>query len=161
MSLVASGYAAAQNTDEFYSVAVTGGNIVSAGVALGTKTNSLGKLSAANTTWTSVSGSQVTQLVGYVDGGTPGTNDYILFNDSQGTNLPVSPNCGNITASWDAVNGIGTLMAARSPQDRRTLGRLIGDFLRDLWRHVKDPDTGLWVPRPAGALYSPTIILGK
>ena len=157
VALVSSGYSPVQNTDEFYSVAVSGGNIVSAGVTLGTKTNSLGQLSAANTTWSAVTGSQVTQLVGYVAGGSPGTNDYILFNDSVGTNLPVTPNGGNITATWDAVNGIGTLMAALRPQDRRTLGRLLGDFLRDLWTHIKDPDTGLWVPQPAGTLYTPTI----
>jgi hypothetical protein len=160
VALVSSGYSAAPSTDEFYSVAVSGGNIVSAGVTLGSKTNVLGLLSAANTTWTSVTGSQVTQLVGYVAGGSPGTNDYILFNDSVGTNLPVTPNGGNITASWDAVNGIGTLMAALSPKDRRTLGQLLGDFMRDLWTHVKDPDTGLWVPQPVGALCEPTIILG-
>ena len=73
VALVSSGYSAAQNTDEFYSVAVSGGNIVSAGVTLGSKTNVLGLLSAANTTWSTVSGSQVTQLVGYVAGGSPGT----------------------------------------------------------------------------------------
>ena len=160
VALVSSGYSAAQNTDEFYSVAVSGGNIVSAGVTLGSKTNVLGLLSAANTTWSTVSGSQVTQLVGYVAGGSPGTNDYILFNDSVGTNLPVTPNGGNITATWDAVNGIGTLMAALSPADRRNLGKLVGDFFRDLWSHVKDPDAGLWVPQPAGSLYAPTITLG-
>jgi len=132
---------------------------VSAGVTLGTKTNVLGLLSAANSTWSSVSGSQVTQLVGYVAGGSPGTNDYILFNDSVGTNLPVTPNGGNITATWDAVNGIGTLMAALGPMEGG-FGRLLGDFLRDLWSHVKDPDTGLWVPQPAGSLAAPLITLG-
>ena len=74
VALIAAGYAPSQNSDQFYSVAVSGGNIVSAGVALGTKTNSLGLLSAANTTWSSVAGSQVTQLVIYV-GGTAGSGD--------------------------------------------------------------------------------------
>ena len=128
VALVSSGYSAAQNTDEFYSVAVSGGNIVSAGVTLASKTNVLGLLSAANTTWSSVSGSQVTQLVGYVAGGSPGTNDYILFNDSVGTNLPVTPNGGNITASWDPTNGIGTLMVALDPRERSALGRLWNRF---------------------------------
>jgi hypothetical protein len=159
VALVSSGYTAAATTDEFYSVAVSGGNIVAAGQTLGTKTNVLGLLSAANSTWSTVTGSQVTQLVGYVNG-SAGTTDYILFNDSVGSNLPVTPNGGNITATWDAVNGIGTLMAALSPQDRRTLGNLLGDFLRDLWTHVKNPETGLWVPQPVCSLASPLITLG-
>jgi len=129
VALCSAGYAAAQNTDEFFSVAVSGGNIVSAGVTLGTKTNSLGKLSAANSTWTSVSGSQVTQLVGYVGGGSPGTNDYILFNLSVGTNLPVTPNGGNITATWDPTNGIGTLFAGLSEGDRAGLIERIRDWI--------------------------------
>lgn len=142
VALVSAGYGAVQNTDEFFSVAVTGGNIVSAGVTLASKTNVLGLLSAANTTWTSVSGSQVTQLVGYVAGGSPGTNDYILFNDSVGTNLPVTPNGGNITASWDAVNGIGTLMAALDPRERGVLQKLRDAFR---WRKTRD----LWLPEPS------------
>ena len=149
VALVAAGYAAAQNTDEFYSTAVSGGNIVSAGVTLGTKTNALGKLSAANTTWTSVSGSQVTQLVGYVAGGSPGTNDYILFNLSVGTNLPVTPNGGNITASWDATNGIGTLMERLRDQDRWGLGKL-WEWLNDVAKIParRDERSGLWLPEP-------------
>ena len=150
VALVSSGYSAAQNTDEFYSVAVSGGNIVSAGVTLASKTNVLGLLSAANTTWSSVSGSQVTQLVGYVAGGSPGTNDYILFNDSVGTNLPVTPNGGNITASWDPTNGIGTLMVALDPRERSALGRL--------WNRFK------WNRSPGGVLVpslgEPVISLG-
>ena len=145
VGLVSSGYSASQNTDEFYSVAVSGGNIVSAGVTLGTKTNVLGLLSAANSTWSSVTGSQVTQLVGYVAGGSPGTNDYILFNDSVGTNLPVTPNGGNITASWDVVNGIGTLMVAIKHGDR-SAWRKLRDWLG--WTQRQDEKSGLWLPEP-------------
>lgn len=141
VALVSSSYSASQNTDEFYSVAVTSG-IVSAGVTLTSKTNVLGLMSAANTTWTSVSGSQVTQLVGYVAGGSPGTNDFILFNLSTGTNLPVTPNGGNITASWDATYGIGTLMAALDPRERSALEKL-----RDMFRWRKTRD--LWLPEPS------------
>jgi hypothetical protein len=140
VALCSSGYAASQNSDQYFSVAVSGGNIVSAGVTLTSKTNVLGLLSAANTTWSSVTGSQVTQLVGYVNG-TPGSTDYILFNDSSGTNLPVTPNGGNITASWDVVNGIGTLMAALDPRERSALQKL-----RDMFRWRKPGD--LWLPDP-------------
>ena len=154
VALCSSGYSAVQNTDEFFSTAVSGGNIVSAGVTLGTKTNVLGLLSAANTTWSSVSGSQVTQLVGYVAGGSPGTNDYILFNDSVGTNLPVTPNGGNITATWDAVNGIGTLMAALDPRDRIGLIGKLREWFDEKRGVIRDDEKGgLWLP-------SPKIVLG-
>ena len=151
VALVSATYTAAQNTDEFYSVAVTSGAIVSAGVALGTKTNVLGKVSAANTTWSSVSGSQVTQIVGYV-GGTAGSGDYLLFNLNVGTNLPVTPNGGNITAAWDPTNGIGTL---RQIMDDPSVWGIIKDAFIKRWKR-KD-DSGIWVP--AMALYSPKLIL--
>ena len=156
VALISSTYTANASTDEFYSVAVVSGAIVSAGVTLGTKTNVLGKVSAANSTWSSVSGSQVTQLVGYV-GGTAGSGDYLLFNLNTGTNIPVTPNGGNITAAWDPTNGIGTLMAALAPGERVGLGRLIKDWLKDAFR--RDERSGLYTPQPA-TLYSPKIILG-
>lgn len=148
VALVSALYSPAQNTDQYYSVAVSSG-IVAAGVTLATKTNVLGKLSAANTTWSSVTGSQVTQLVGYVDGNSPGTNDYILFNLSSGTNLPVTPNGGNITASWDPTNGIGTLFAGLSAGDKTALGKL-RDWFRDVLRNParRDEQSGLWLPEP-------------
>jgi len=138
-------------------VAVAGGAIVSAGVALGSKTNVLGKVSAANTTWSSVSGSQVTQLVGYV-GGTAGSGDYLLFNLNVGTNLPVTPNGGNITAAWDGTNGIGTLMAALDPRERSIRDKL-REVLGDVLDRLRRSPGGLWVPEPA-KLYTPRIILG-
>jgi len=153
-ALVATGYSPNANTDEFYSVAVSGGNIVSAGVALASKTNVLGLLSAANTTWSSVTGSQVTQLVIYVDG-TPGSTDYILLNLNTGTNLPVTPNGGNIVATYDVTNGIGTLCA-------RIKEKSLLDKMRDWMNDVcgiparKDNDSGLWIPSPTLTQLEPT-----
>jgi hypothetical protein len=144
VALVATGYSPSANSDEFYSVAVSGGNIVSAGVALSSKTNVLGLLSAANTTWTSVSGSQVTQLVIYVDG-TPGSTDYLLLNLNTGTNLPVTPNGGNIVASYDVTNGIGTLMVGLSNRERPR-GKMwswIEEMFGRQWDRSQD---GLFIP---------------
>lgn len=151
VALVATGYSPNASTDEFYSVAVSGGNIVAAGVALGTKTNVLGLLSAANTTWTSVTGSQVTQLVIYV-GGTPGSGDYLLLNLNTGTNLPVTPNGGNITSSWDPVNGIGTLMKGLG-QNEKTSKRKLWDWIDGILRSGNRSPEGVWIPEP-------TIVLG-
>lgn len=161
VALVATGYVPSANVDEFYSVAVSGGNIVSAGVALTSKTNVLGLLNAANTTWTTVTGSQVTQLVVYV-GGTAGSGDYLLLNLNTGTNLPVTPNGGNIVASYDPTNGLGTLMAGLSERDRFTWGKLwngVKDRLR------RDESSGLWLPdtqliRPIAAVLDPAISFG-
>ena len=109
IALVSAAYTPAQNTDEFFSVAVASGNIVAVGIALTSKTNVLGLLSAASpVTWPTVTGAQVTQAVGYVDG-TPGSGDFILFNQNVGTNLPVTPNGNKITQTIDPVNGIGTI----------------------------------------------------
>jgi hypothetical protein len=139
VALVATGYSPNPNADEFFSVAVSGGNIVSAGVTLTSKTNVLGLLSAANTTWTSVTGSQVTQLVIYVNG-TPGSTDYILLNLNTGTNLPVTPNGGNIVASYDPTNGIGTLFEGLREEEKSMLGKLWGKL------KPQQTESGLWVP---------------
>jgi hypothetical protein len=150
--LCSTGYTPNASTDEYYSVAVSSGNIVSAGVALGTKTNVLGLLSAANTTWSSVSGSQVTQLVIYVNG-TAGSGDYLLINDSSGTNIPVTPNGGNIVATWDPTNGIGTLFAGLRPRERNKLWEWLNGVLGiPAWKH---PD-GLTVGEPTLTLTKPT-----
>jgi hypothetical protein len=156
VALVSAGYTRNLTTDEFFSVAVSGGNIVSAGVTLTSKTNALGKVSAANTTWTSVSGSQITQLVGYV-GGTAGSGDFLLFNLDTGTNLPVTPNGGNITSSWDPTNGIGTLMTGLSERDKISLGQQFWDWVRDVLAVParRDPQSGLWLP----TLGEPTLTL--
>jgi hypothetical protein len=140
VALCSTGYSPNASTDEFYSVAVSGGNIVSAGVTLGTKTNVLGLISGANSTWTSVTGSQVTQLVVYV-GGTPGSGDFLLLNLNTGANLPVTPNGGNIVASYDAVNGIGTLFEGLSEKEKSMLGTLWSK----LWPK-RDEGSGLWIP---------------
>jgi hypothetical protein len=150
VALVATGYSPSANVDEFYSVAVSGGNIVSAGVALASKTNVLGLLNAGNSTWTTVSGSQVTQLVVYVNG-TPGSGDYLLLNLNTGTNLPVTPNGGNIVASYDPTNGLGTLMESLSARDRSQLGKF-WDWFAD---QLKSPG-GLSIPGPRKPIWEPT-----
>lgn len=61
-----------------------------------------------NLTYTSVSGNTVEALVIYKDTGTSGTSPLIAYIDSSVTGLPVTPNGGNITVTWDAT-GIFTL----------------------------------------------------
>lgn len=75
---------------------------------LGTKTFTNGTFDADNATWTAVSGSTCEALVIYIDTGVAGTSRLIAFIDTGVSGLPVTPNGGNITATWDAA-GIFTL----------------------------------------------------
>lgn len=63
---------------------------------------------AADVTFTAVSGATVEALVIYKDTGTSGTSPLICYLDTSVTGLPVTPNGGNITITWDAA-GIFTL----------------------------------------------------
>lgn len=75
---------------------------------LTTKTFTNGTFDADNATWTSVSGNSVEALVIYIDTGAAGTSRLVAFLDTGFTGLPVTPNGGNITVTWDAA-GIFTL----------------------------------------------------
>ena len=73
--------------------------IVATSSALGSKTVTNGVADAADITFSAVSGSQVTQLVIWADTGVSGTSRLLVYFDSA-TNLPVTPNGGDITIQW-------------------------------------------------------------
>lgn len=75
---------------------------------LGTKTFVNGTFDAADATFTAVTGVTVEALVVYIDTGTAGTSRLVAFLDTGYTGLPVTPNGGNITVTFDAA-GIFTL----------------------------------------------------
>lgn len=75
---------------------------------LGTKTFTNGTFDAANSTWTAVTGNTVEALVVYIDTGVAGTSRLVAYLDTGITGLPVTPNGGDINATWDAA-GIFTL----------------------------------------------------
>lgn len=83
-------------THEFYSDL---SGIVDTPVALTTKSTTDGVFDADDATFTSVTGNTVEALVIYKDTGTPSTSPLIVYIDS-GTNLPVTPNGGDITVQW-------------------------------------------------------------
>lgn len=64
-------------------------------------TNTLGTFDGANVTFSSVSGATVEALVIYKDTGTPSTSNLIAYIDTA-TGLPVTPNGGDITITWDS-----------------------------------------------------------
>lgn len=84
-------------TDDFFndipSVIATSGNLAS-------KTATAGVADAADITFTAVTGAQSEYLVIYKDTGTSSTSALIALIDTA-TNLPITPNGGDITVQWD------------------------------------------------------------
>lgn len=83
---------------DFWDDAVAG--VIGTPQTLGTKTVTDGAFGAANSTFTAVSGATVEALIIYKDTGVAGTSPLIAYIDTA-TGLPVTPNGGNITVTWD------------------------------------------------------------
>jgi ApbE superfamily uncharacterized protein (UPF0280 family) len=99
VSLVDTGtYTVVIDTHEFYSdlsgVVADSGNLAS-------KTVALGVADAADVTFSSVTGSSAEALVIWKDTGTASTSPLIAYIDTA-TNLPITPNGGDITVAWDS-----------------------------------------------------------
>lgn len=86
-------------TDKFYS-AIAGGAIIAAGVALASKTVTLGVADAADVTFALVTGVSIEYIVIYKDTGSSATSRLLALIDTA-TGLPVTPNGGDITVVWD------------------------------------------------------------
>jgi hypothetical protein len=88
-------------TDSFLSD-ITGGNIVGTAQTLGNTTVTNGLFDADDATFTAVSGAQVVALLIYIDTGVGSTSRLVAWIDTGVTGLPVTPNGGNITVTWNA-----------------------------------------------------------
>lgn len=55
-----------------------------------------------NVTYTAVTGNSVEALVIYIDTGTAGTSRLVAYIDTGVTGLPVTPNGGDISITWNA-----------------------------------------------------------
>ncbi len=94
-------YSATHNfLNDVSGVVATSGNLSGKSVTNGT-------FDAGNVTWSSVSGSSAEAIILYYDSGSPSTSRLICYIDSA-SGLPVTPNGGDITCTWDA-GGIFTL----------------------------------------------------
>jgi hypothetical protein len=69
---------------------------------IGSKTFTNGVFDGADVTYTAVTGNSVEALIIYIDTGTAGTSPLVAFIDTGVTNLPVTPNGGNISIVWNA-----------------------------------------------------------
>lgn len=76
--------------------------VVGTAQTLGSKTFVNGILDAADATFTAVSGVTVEALVLYLDTGVAGTSRLVAYIDTGVTNLPVTPNGGDIVIQWNA-----------------------------------------------------------
>ena len=99
VALVTSGYTYS-STDQFYSS--VSASVVGTPQTIGSKTFTNGVFSGGNVTFTAVTGSQVVALVIYIDTGTAATSPLVAFIDTSVTNLPVTPNGGDINITWNA-----------------------------------------------------------
>jgi hypothetical protein len=84
---------------EFYS-SVSG--VVGTPQTIGSKTYTNGVFDGSDVTFTAVSGSSAEALVLYIDTGTAGTSRLVAFIDTSVTGLPVTPNGGDISITWNA-----------------------------------------------------------
>jgi hypothetical protein len=97
--LISSGYTFSSAHDFLNDI--VGGNRVATSTSLTGKTSTAGVADAADITFTAVTGSAVTQFVIYRHTGTESTSNLIAYFDTA-TNLPITPNGGDITIQWDS-----------------------------------------------------------
>lgn len=100
VALVTAGYTYS-STDQYYSS--VSASVVGTPQTLGNKTFTDGVFDADDVTFASVSGAQVVALVIYIDTGNSATSPLVAFIDTGVTNLPVLPNGGDISITWNAT----------------------------------------------------------
>lgn len=95
------GYAINQAHKFVSDVTGAGGVFVQRSAALGSKTVASGVADAADVTLAAVAaGAAITSIVAYKDTGADATSRVLAFIDT-GTNIPVTPNGGDIVVQWD------------------------------------------------------------
>ena len=96
--LLSSSYTANLSTHQYLS-SISAGARVATSSSLTTLFPGAGVADASDITFTSVSGSQVTQFVIFRDSGVEGTSQLVALFDTA-INLPITPNGGDITLTW-------------------------------------------------------------
>jgi len=96
-ALVAAGYTYSTSHQYYSSVS---SSVVGVSATLANKSITNGVFDADDVTFSSVTGSAVTQIVIYKDTGTASNSPLIAFFDSPTSGLPITPNGGNITIAW-------------------------------------------------------------
>ena len=76
--------------------------VVGTAQTIGTVTTTGGLFDGDNVTFTAVSGNSVEALIIYIDTGSSATSRLVAYIDTGVTGLPVTPNGGDITITWNA-----------------------------------------------------------
>ncbi len=105
VALVDTGTYTYSSTHQFFSDL---SGVVGTPQTIGSKTETNGVFDGADVTFTAVTGASVEALVIYIDTGTPTTSRLVAYIDTSVTGLPVTPNGGDITITWNA-SGIFSL----------------------------------------------------
>lgn len=105
VALVTAGYTYS-SADQYYSS--VSASAVGTPQTIGSKTFTNGVFDGSDVTYTAVTGSQVVSLVIYIDTGSAATSPLVAYIDTGVTNLPVTPNGGDILITWSA-SGIFSL----------------------------------------------------
>lgn len=69
---------------------------------IGSKTYTNGVFDGADVTFTAVTGNSVEALIIYIDTGSAATSPLVAYIDTSVTGLPVTPNGGDISITWNA-----------------------------------------------------------
>lgn len=99
VALVDTGTYTYNAANQYYS-SITG--VVGTPQTIGSTTVTGGLFDGNDVTYTSVTGNSVEALVIYVDTGNAATSPLVAYIDTSVTGLPVTPNGGNITITWNA-----------------------------------------------------------
>lgn len=91
---------------EFYSSASAGA--VGTPQTINTKTYTNGTFDGDNVTFTALTGATCEAIIVFIDTGTAATSRLVAYFDTGVTNLPVTPNGGDVTITWNA-SGIFSL----------------------------------------------------
>ena len=102
VALVDTGVYTYSSANQFYSSVSAAA--VGTPQTIGSKTFVNGVFSGGNVTFSAVTGASVEALVIYIDTGSTATSPLVAYIDASVTGLPVTPNGGDITITW---NGSG------------------------------------------------------
>ena len=99
VALIDTGTYTYNSTHEFYS-SVSG--VVGTPQTIANTTVTNGLFDGDNVTYTAVTGNSVEALLIYIDTGSAATSRLVAWIDTSVTGLPVTPNGGDITITWNA-----------------------------------------------------------
>lgn len=100
VALIDTGVYTYSSAHQFYSSASAAS--VGTPQTIGSKTFTDGVFDGADVTFTSVTGNSVEALIIYIDTGSAATSPLVAYIDTSVTGLPVTPNGGNISITWNA-----------------------------------------------------------